>query len=121
MKYQIAFGPTSSAFSPNINVVDEAYDGSLKSYVDGNAKSVEQLFEQYSLIKREAFATKSGLKGERLVTTSLQQQKKLRQTFYFFSNGKGKYYVVTCTALAAGGESLDVLFEESLRSFELIK
>ena len=40
MKYQIAFGPASNSFSPNINVVDEAYDGSLKSYVDSNAKSV---------------------------------------------------------------------------------
>jgi hypothetical protein len=121
MKYQIAFGPASSSFSPNINVVDEAFDGSLKSYVDGNAKSIEQLFEQYALIKREAFTTKSGLKGERLVTTSLQQKNKLRQTFYFFSGGKGRYYVVTCSTLAAGGESLDALFEESLRSFELIK
>ena len=121
MKYQIAFGPASNSFSPNINVVDEAYDGSLNSYVDANAKSVEPVFEQYSLIRREAFATKSGLKGERLVTTSLQYKNKLRQTFYILPGRKGKYFVVTCSALAAGGESLDAPFEESMRSFELIK
>ena len=31
MKYQIAFGPAAKSFSPNINVVDEAYGGSLKA------------------------------------------------------------------------------------------
>jgi hypothetical protein len=121
MKYQIAFGPASNSFSPNINVVDEAYDGSLKSYVDGNEQSVKKLFEQYKRIKREAFTTKSGLKGERLVTTSVQQKNKLRQSFYFFPAGKGRYFVVTCSAHAAGGESLDAIFEESLRSFELVR
>lgn len=121
MKYQIAFGPAANSFSPNINVVDEAFSGSLKSYVDENEKSVEKMFEQYKRIKRDAFTTKSGLKGERLVITSLQQKFQLRQTFYILQGGKGRYFVVTCSALAAGGEALDAVFEESVRSFELIK
>jgi len=121
MKYQIAFGPAANSFSPNINVVDEAYDGSLKSYVDANAKTLKSVFVQYTLIKRDTFVTMKGMKGERLVTTSLQQKNMLRQTFYFFPGNKRNYFVVTCSALAAGGESLDPLFEESIKSFEISK
>ncbi|GEM_PF-2526170 len=121
LKYKGVFGPTANSFTPNIIVLDEAYDGSLKSYVDANAKALEKHFVQFALIKRDAFVTTSGLKGERMVTTSLQQKSLLRQTFYVFPGAKGKYFVVTCSALAAGGESLDAIFEESITTFKLIK
>ena len=121
MKYQIAFGPAKNQFSPNINVVDEAYQGPLKSYVDANVKTLEKMFVQFKLIKRGPFVTTSGLKGERVITTSLQQKSLLRQTFYFMPGVNGKQLVVTCSALAQGGESLDSLFEESLKTFEIIK
>jgi len=93
----------------------------LKSYVDGNAQAIAKAFVQFRQIKREPFATKSGIKGERLVTTSLQQNNLLRQTFYFLPGGREGISVVTCSAPAAGGESLDALFEESMRSFALNK
>ena len=121
MKYQIASGPAANAFSPNINIVDEAYSGPLKSYVDENVKSLKKVFVQFTLVKREAFVTTSGVKGERMITTSLQQKSLLRQTFYFFPGARGKYLVVTCSALAEGGAALDSVFEESLRTFEITK
>lgn len=121
MKYQIAFGPASNSFSPNINVVDEAYDAPLKGYVDANLNTLKKMFEQFTLIKRDAFVTTRGMKGERLVVTSLQQKNLLRQTFYFLPGVNGKYFVVTCSALAAGGEALDSVFEESIKTFEIIK
>ena len=121
MKYQIAFGPAENSFSPNINIVDEAYGGSLESYVDANLRTLERVFVEFSLIKRDPFTATSGLKGERMVTTSLQHNNPLRQTFYIFPGTNGKYFVVTCTALAAGGESLDSLFEESMKTFEVIQ
>lgn len=121
LKYQIAFGPAANAFSPNINVVDEAYDGPLKNYVDENVKNLKKIFDQFKLIRRDAFVTASGLKGERMVTTAHQQKSLLRQTYYFLPGANGKYFVVTCSALAAGGEMLDPVFEESLKTFELIR
>ena len=121
MKYQIAFGPAAKSFSPNIGVVDEAYDGSLKSYVDANINSLKTIFVQFTLIKREAFVTTNSLKGEKIVTTSLQQKNLLRQTFYILPGTNGKYFVVTCSALAEGGELYDPMFEESLKTFEIIK
>src|SRR5262249_42430659 len=42
--------------------------------------------------------------------------KLLRQNFYFFDKGKTKF-VVTCTALAEGGEKLDPVFEGSRKTF----
>lgn len=121
MKYQFAFGPVADSFSPNINVVDEAYGGSLKSYVDANLATLNKLFEQFRLLKRDAFVTTSGTKGARMVTTSLQHRNRLRQTFYILPGVNGKYFVVTCSALAAGGEALDAVFEESIKTFEIIK
>jgi hypothetical protein len=121
MKYRIALGPAANSFSPNINIVDEAFSGPLKSYVDANRSTLERMSIQLTVLKREPFATASGMKGERMVITSLQQTSLLRQTFYFLPGPKGKYFVVTCSALAAGGEALDSTFEESIRTFELVK
>jgi hypothetical protein len=56
-----------------------------------------------------------------MVTTSLQQKRLLRQTFYFFPGINGKYLVVTCSVPAAGGEALDSVFEESIKTFEINK
>ena len=121
MKYQITHGPPANSFSPNINIVDEAYSGSLRTYVDVNLNNIRRIFESFTLVKREAFTTASGLKGEKLVTTSIQQRKLLRQTFYFLPGTKGKYFVVTCSAPAEGGESFDPVFEESVKTFETLK
>lgn len=121
MKYQISVGPAKNEFSPSINVVDEAYEGPLKSYVDANVKTLEKIFVQFKLIKRGPFVTTSGVKGERVVTTSLQQKNLLRQTFYFMPGVNGKQFVVTCSTLAKGGESLDSVFEESLKTFQVVK
>lgn len=121
MKYQLAFGPAKNSFSPNINIVDEAYGGTLKSYVDASKNTLTKMFVQFTLIKRDAFVTTNGLRGERMVTTALQQKSLLRQTFYFLPGVNGKYFVVTCSTLAAGGETLDSVFEESIKTFEIIK
>jgi len=42
----------------------------------------------------------------------------LRQTFFFIGSGKRKY-VVTCTALADGGEEFDAVFSESIKTFRI--
>jgi hypothetical protein len=121
LKYQIAFGPASNSFSPNINIVDEVFNGTLKAYVDANQTALNKMFVQFKLIKRDNFVTTRGMKVERLVTTSLQLKNLLRQTFYFIPGVNGKYLVVTCSALAEGGEAFDSVFEESIKTFELIK
>lgn len=119
LKYQIVFGPATDSFAPNINVVDEAFAGSLESYVEANMVALHRSFEDFILIRREAFMTTSGLKGVKLITTSKQHKALIRQTFFILPGSGGKYIVVTCSALAQRGESLDAVFDESVRTFEL--
>jgi hypothetical protein len=120
MKYQIAFGTRDNGFTSNINVVDEAYQSSLENYVDANIETLEKVFQKFNLVKRGPFNTTSRLKGVRIITTSIQQNNLMRQTFYFFTGSKGRQLVITCSVLAKGGEAFDSVFEESLKTFELI-
>jgi hypothetical protein len=120
MKYQIAFGPATNSFSPNMNVVDEVFDGSLNDYVKENEKAIEKMFDQYKLIKKSDFKTSKGLKGKKMITTSIQQKNVVRQIFYFFPGSHEKYFVVTCSTLAQDGDLLDSVFDESMQSFELL-
>lgn len=121
MKFQIAFGPKSDSFSPNMNIVDEANKASLDSYAEESIRALKTAFQQFKLIKREKFLTDSKIPGEKIITNSLQRNKLLRQTFYIFLGSKGKFLVFTCSCLAENGEKLDTVFEESLKTFDYIK
>jgi hypothetical protein len=118
LKYRSAHGPAENGFAPNINVVDETFAGSLAEYVDGNLATLKKMFTDFKLLKREDFQTEDGLPATRLVVEDNQQGRSLRQSFCFFGNSTRKY-VVTCTALAERGESLDALFAQSMKTFRL--
>ena len=120
LKYQVAFIAMPGGFSPNLNVVDEGYGGPLKSYVDENAKTLQKMFTGFKLVKRAPFVTASGVKGEKMITLSQQQNSRLRQVFYFFPGRGGKYFVVTCSTPADKGDAFDAAFDESLKTFELV-
>ena len=119
MKYSIAAGSPSNGFAPNINVVDEAAEMSLAAYVDANKKMLSKAFKSYKEVGKSEFKTNSGLKGTRLIIENDQGGTMLRQTFNFFSGTGDKKFVVTCSALASGGEKLDEVFEASLKTFVL--
>jgi hypothetical protein len=119
MKYSIAAGPASKGFAPNINVVDETADVSLADYVDASKKMLSKAFKGYKEVGKREFKTTSGLKGTRLVIQSDQNGTLLKQTFYFFAGTGDKKFVVTCSALASGGEEIDEVFEASLKTFVL--
>jgi len=118
LKYRISAGPSENDFAPNINVVDERFSGSLPEYVDLNLQTLKKTFVDFKLIKREDFQTGDGLAAVRLVCEDTQQKKRLRQTFCFFGNSNRKY-VATCTAVADGGEKLDDLFAQSMKTFRI--
>ncbi len=120
-KYQYAIGPEADGFSPNINVIDEKYGGTLKSYVDANVATLKKIFTAFTLVKREAFQTTGGVKGERVVTTAKQGKVAVRQTYYFFPAAKKRFLVVSCTALAKHGETLDPVFAESVKTLAVGK
>jgi hypothetical protein len=116
LKHQVAVGPAASGFAPNINVVEEPFGGTLDAYVNGNLASMQRLFKEFHLLQRDDFRTAEGLEGARLIAENTQNGKRLRQTFYLFGKGDRKF-VVTCSALAEGGDELDPVFEASMKTF----
>jgi hypothetical protein len=121
LKFKILMGPPAAGFAPNINVVDEAFEGTLETYVKNTVAVLPKAFKKkFKLLKQEEFKTTAGLAGSRLVVENEQQDNLMRQTFYIFAGDK-RMFVVTCTALADGGEKHDMTFEGSLKTFRFDK
>ncbi len=122
-KYKVAFAAPTNGFAPNINIVDEAFSGALDVYVDGNLKIMAEGYEKlgienFKMLSREAFTTTTKQSGIRLLTQSEVNGNPIRQTFYFFNGKDGRKLVVTCTCPAPGGETLDPIFEKSMKTFQ---
>lgn len=118
LKYRISHGPRENEFAPNINVVDEAFAGSLAAYVDVNLQTMEKVFSKMKILGREDFKTEDGESAVKIITLNEQQGRMLRQAFFFIGSGNKKY-VVTCTALADGGDKFDTAFSKSVTTFRI--
>jgi hypothetical protein len=121
MKFKMAAGPVVKSIRPNIVVVDEAYSGTLPEYADANLTNLRKMMAEFEMLSHKSFVTAQGMRAEKMVTRSLHNKTRLRQTFLFVQGKQGMYYVLTGTAPADGGEALDAQFEESFRTFELLK
>jgi hypothetical protein len=116
LKYKIVHGPAAAGFAPNINVTDETYEGTVDAYAKANQATLQRVFKNFRLVKMENFQTAGKMQGVRMIIENDQMDKKLRQTFYFFAKGNRKY-VITCSALAEGGDKQDPVFEGCLKTF----
>jgi hypothetical protein len=116
LKYSIAHGQPQGGFTSNLNVIDQAFPGSLESYVDGNLQGLERIMNGFSMSSREQFTTDEGKKGIRLVTESIFNGTGLEQHFYFFDTGK-KMVVITCSRLAGSEPRLDAAFDACVKTF----
>lgn len=116
--YRVCLGPEERQFTPNINVVRETFVGSLDEYVAANLRSLEQQHAAMNLLRRENFRTRDGERGVRLIMDNDWGGRLLRQTFFVFASGT-RHYIVTCTALADGGDALDQVFADSIATFRL--
>lgn len=103
-----------------MNVVDEAYEGTIENYLKATKEMLPKAFKKYRLIEASDFKFDSGLMGARLIVENEQGEKLLRQTFYIAPSAK-TMYVVTCSTLAEGGEKFDGVFESSLKTFRFEK
>jgi hypothetical protein len=122
LKYKIAIGQPAREFAPNMNIVSEDYDKSLKQYADDTVAVLKN--QGSNVIERTDFTTDDGAPGIKLVTENMQQvgkeQKKLRQIFFLFDGG-AKKFVVTCSTLADDGAKLDGTFDTAMKTFRIIK
>lgn len=115
-KFKVVVGPANEGFAPNINIVDESFDGSLEDYVKANLNALPKVLKKYRFIKQDDFVTAAGLKGVRVIVESEQNSRLLRQSFYFFSK-KNTKFVITCSASAEEGDKLAPVFDGSMKTF----
>lgn len=124
MKYKVALGPALDGFSANLNVVDEGFGGDLEHYVAANLATMRRVLTGFRILGQGAFSTDQKLEGYRVVTASLQQNRQLRQIFYFLPAGRDHYFVVTGSDLAAHQDAQnaqDAAFDESVRTFACLR
>jgi hypothetical protein len=121
LKYKAIIGPATGDFAANIVFVDEAYNGNVKDYVNANLTQLEAFFPSYKLSSRAAFKTTSGISGERVIYNFTQQGFDIKAAAYFLPAKKGRYFVITCGSLDSTSAQLLPIFDESIKSFELIK
>jgi len=120
LKYKIVIGPTIGNFTSNINFVDEEYNGNLNNYVNENIYQLDSFIQEYQLLDRSDFRTNSGITGERIIIINIQQNYSLRQIFYVLPGKNNRYFVITCTVVDSVAAEYLPIFEESIKTFELI-
>lgn len=120
MKYAVAIGPRHNDFAANINVVDQTYAGSVDDYVRANMKALKRIFKDFKMVGESDFTTDSGSAGKRVVIEDNQNDKRLRQLFYFLADGSRKF-IITYTATAEVGAKYDAPVDESIKSFQFDK
>ena len=120
LMYRVVFGPSEGGFTANINFVTETFDGNLNNYVDANLSQLPVFFYQYRLLERGEFITNSGNVGERVVVSNVQNGNALRQIFYFFQLSRNNFIVITCSVLDIASSRLVPIFDESIKTFEII-
>lgn len=122
LKYRFVTASMKEENSPNIHAGladDEFADRPLKDFVDLNLVVLRTHYmPKFHFVKREDFQTTEGLLGVRVIIEVEPFGEKLRQTYYFFSQGNKKYFA-TCTAKSEEGEKLDPVFEASMKTFRL--
>lgn len=118
LKYKISHTTPADGFAPNITVVDENFNGSLKEYVELNIKALESAFQDFNKVSVNTFKTDSKASASKLVTENTQQGKKLYQIFYFFDGGSKKF-VTTCTQLAGDNKAIEAACDSSMNTFSV--
>lgn len=118
LKYQVAVGPVSDEFAPNLNIVDEAFSGALEEYAEANLTVLEQTLTNLNVVDQADFTTDDGAEALKVVLENTQNDRDLRQTLYFF-DGPAQKYVMTCTRLADGQTEVDALCDRAAQSFLL--
>lgn len=121
LKYKVVIGPTEGKFAVNINFVDEIFNGNLREYINYNISQFPVYFVGYKLLSRSEFKTNSGIIGERLTVNNIQDGNLLKQVFYFFPALRNRYFVITCSTLDSVSAKYLSIFDESMKTFELIK
>jgi len=120
LKYKIATGARTNDFAPNFNIIEETFIGTLDDYASANLESLRHMFTDFEIISQEKSETNAGDIYIKVVAEDTQDEKRLRQTAYFFAYSDTKF-VITYTRLSNTGEENDILVEQSMKTFRVEK
>ena len=82
--YKGLFGKRANNFTPNINIQEENYNGTMDKYIQLNMVQLEKLMRAEK-VKQSPFSAKNS-SGVKLIIHSEFNDLELTQTFYFFDN-----------------------------------
>lgn len=115
--YKIVITQPVNNFSPNINLVDEEFCGSIEEYV---AESFEILQQGYNAKKiSETLFSADNADGIKLTADTEINGKKVRQIFYFFQNSLGQKVVVRASSGRRSASALEKEFDSILHTFRV--
>jgi len=120
LKYKIVIGPIENNFTTNINFQDEIFYGNLKEYVNYSILQLPFFSSEYKLLIRNTFKTNSGIVGECVIVNNFQEGNLLRQIFYILPAPQNRYFVITCSVIDNVSSKYLSVFEESIKTFEII-
>jgi hypothetical protein len=117
-KYKVCLDKAKDGFAANINVVTEAYSGTLEKYVELNKAAIKgsAFFTSVEFVDDKPFVTSSGANGIRVTANTVLGKLNLRQSFYFFDGASSKF-VVTTSSLIGDGDKYAPIFDASLKTF----
>ena len=126
LRYKTIFGPRNGVFTPNINLRDEADDGSLDVYVAGSLKLILSNYKEVGatsvqVLAQSNFRTTSGLRAIKVTLSTEYKGLNIRTQQYYFGNDETDKLVVTCTALETESATLDPVFDNVMKSFKADK
>ena len=117
LKYKILVGPPADDFAPNINIVDERFDGDLDDYMLENFASLKLKFAGFEQVGGNDVRLDDGRRAVKMVIRHTQFGTPLEQTFYFVAGSGDTKYVLTCSKRADDAREWDGIFEASVRTF----
>jgi hypothetical protein len=120
LKYHIILGPVVENTAANINFADEVYSGSLNEYVSLSLAQLGRLIDSLKLISREPFKTNSGIVGEYVIVSSFQYGFYFMQFLYFLQTPNNRYFVISATAVESISAIYQPIFDECIKTFELM-
>lgn len=122
-KFTITKDKMQDGFAANINVVAEDHHGTLAEYVAANKKALFAA-DQLSNVKigaEKRFVTSSGLEGITVSASCNAGNFMMALAFFFFEAAPGRKLVVTGSCLAKDEATHAPKFENSLKTFRLLK
>jgi len=119
LKYSILRGKFINNFAPTINFSDDTFNGQFDDYIESVHEELEKIFgENIEYILQSEFVTSKGLIGRILVITTFQQEMLIQQSFFCFPAKNDRMLIITCTNLASEFEKYNILFNETVKTFE---